>query len=190
MLIVFGLCAALLSLVSYIPYIFDIFRKGVRPERSTWFIWALLGAVIFFSQLAAGARASLWMSGVQVVGDIFIFILALKYGEGGFRKRNVIALVAAGFGVALWHATGDPLIALSLAILVDFAGAWLTLVKVYEKPKSEPNDMWILAGISGLLAALAVGKMDYGLLAYPLYVVAVNAVILVAKRLGMGKIGI
>ena len=184
MLIAFGFLAALLSSLSFLPYIYDIFRKGVRPERSSWFIWGLLGTVTFLSQWADGATTSLWMSGVQVVGDIFIFLVALKYGEGGFRKRDIVALLTAVLGLTLWHITGNPLTALILAIIVDFSGAWLIVIKVYEKPKSEPNDIWILAGMSGLFAALAVGSWDTGLLLYPLYVLGINVVILAAKRMG------
>ena len=59
-----GLLSGVLSGGSYIPYLRDIFRHTTKPERASWLIWAVLGSIAFFSQLAEGATWSLWLTGL------------------------------------------------------------------------------------------------------------------------------
>ncbi|KKT58129.1 MAG: hypothetical protein UW52_C0064G0012 [Candidatus Gottesmanbacteria bacterium GW2011_GWA1_44_24b] len=64
MLQTFGLLSAVIFPISYFPYVRDTLRGKTKPERASWFIWATLGAIAFFSQLAKGATDSLWLSGL------------------------------------------------------------------------------------------------------------------------------
>ena len=188
MLQAFGLFAGVLSLVMYIPYIRDIFRKTTKPERASWLIWSVLGGTAFFSQLAKGATDSLWLTGVQTLGVFLIFILSIRYGVGGLVRRDIVALVAAGAGLILWYLTNEAAIALVFVIIIDAIGGALTVLKSYEDPGSETLITWLLSGTSGIFAALAVGSLNYILLAYPIYIVAINYAVVVAILLGKARL--
>ncbi len=84
-LLVFGILAGLLSVISYIPYVLDTLKGSTKPERATWFIWSVLTTILLFAQLAKGATNSIWLTVVQTFGPILIFLLSIKYGEGGFK---------------------------------------------------------------------------------------------------------
>lgn len=194
MLQVLGLIAGFLSLVMFVPYIRDIFRHTTKPERASWLIWSVLGGIAFFSQLAKGASDSLWLTGVQTLGVFVIFILSIRYGAGGLVKRDIAALIAAGFGLLLWYLTNEAAIALLFVIVIDAIGGWLTVLKSYEDPGSETLSTWVLSGTSGVFAALAVGSVNYILLAYPVYIIAINYAVVIAilagrRRLKLQAIG-
>lgn len=186
MLQLFGLLSAFLSAICYLPYLRDIFRKTTKPERASWFIWTVLTCIAFFSQLAKGATNSLWLTGVEAIWVTVIFLLSIKYGIGGFKRRDIVALIIAFIGLVLWTLTKDATYALLLTIIVDGTGAVLTILKAYENPASETLSTWLLDGIAGLFAMFAVGSWDFVLLVYPFYIFIINlavaAAIIVGKR--------
>ena len=184
----FGVTAALISILSFIPYIRDIVRGKTHPERASWFIWTALGSIAFFSQMAKGATDSLWMTGAQTLGVVVIFLLALRFGTGGLTKRDVVALVFAGIGLLLWYFTNEAAIALFLVIIIDGIGSLLTAIKSYEKPESETLISWVLFGISGLFGMVSVGSFDLILLAYPFYIVVANIVIVLVIYRGKRRL--
>ena len=184
MLQIFGYISAILSIIMIIPYISDILRLKTKPERGSWLIWTVLGFISFFSQLAKGATNSLWMTAGQTLAVLIIVLLSIKYGYGGLGKRDVIALVGAGVGLVLWYFTKEAATALIIIIFVDAIGTLLTATKSYADPNSETLVTWILSGTSGLFGMLAVGSVNFILLAYPLYILLANFFIVGAILLG------
>jgi len=181
---IFGFLAALLSIFAVLPYIRDIFKGKTKPERASWLIWTVLGSIAFFSQLAKGATNSLWMVGVSTLCVLIVSILSIKFGTGGFAKRDKISLTFAALGILLWFFTKEAAIALMITIFVDLMGSSLTIIKSYEDPESETISTWILAFISGIFAALSVGEWSFILLVYPLYIFLANLSVVVAILLG------
>ena len=186
-LVISGYIAGILSAISYVPYVRDIFKGITRPERASWLIWSVLGSIAFFSQLAKGATDSLWLTGVQTFGVLLVFLLSIKFGIGGLTKRDVIALIAAGAGIILWYLTKEAAVALFITIAIDAVGGVLTVIKSYEDPSSETISTWLLSGSAGIFAAIAVGKPDVVLLAYPLYILLINFSVVFAIHLGKRK---
>ncbi len=188
MLRALGLIAGVLSVFTYLPYIRDIFRLKTKPQRATWFIWSVLSGIALFAQIAKGASNSLWLIGVQTIGVIFIFALSIRFGTGGFTRRDIIALVAAGFGLLLWFYTKEAALALFISIIIDAIGGLLTVAKAYKDPASETLATWLLSGTAGIFAAFAVGSFNYVLLAFPVYVVLINYAVAVAMVLGKKRL--
>ncbi len=180
----FGYLSGVAILLSFVPYTIDILKGRTRPERISWLIWGLLGSVFFFSQLAKGGTYSNILAGVQTIGDFFIFLLAIKYGIGGFMKRDIIGFAGALLGLFLWYITKEAAIALFLAIFVDAIGTGLTVVKSYELPETENITAWLLTFLGGLFACVAVGSFDLILLALPIYICLASLSILTAIGIG------
>ena len=179
-----GYLSGVAILLSFLPYARDIFRHTTKPERVSWLIWSILGSISFFSQFAKGASYSLVMTGAQTIGDLLIFILAIKYGLGGLMKRDIIALIGAGIALWLWYLTSEAAFALFVVIFIDATGAVLTVIKSYQKPASETVSSWVLTFLGGLLACLAVGKFNPVLLAFPAYICLASLSILIAIYFG------
>jgi hypothetical protein len=185
-----GYLSGVAILMSFVPYVRDIFSGKTKPERISWLIWAILGSILFFSQLAKGASYSLIMTGVMAAGDLFVFILAIKYGFGGFLKRDIAALIAAAIGLFLWYATREAAFALFIAIFIDATGAILTIIKSYEKPATETISSWVFVFIGGFLGCLAVGSFNFILLAFPFYICLAALAILISIKLGFRRIAL
>ena len=184
MLHVFGLLSGLLPLLGMFPYVRDILRHKTKPHRGSFLIWTVLGAIAFFSQLAKGATWSLFLPAADTVATCSIFGLSLWYGAGGLNKRDMGALLLAAVGLFLWYFTKQPLTALLVVIGVDAIGTVLTVIKTHREPHSETFSSWLLASLGGLFATLAVGKLSFALLVYPIYIFLANGAVDVTILLG------
>ncbi len=184
---IFGYLSGIVILLAFIPYLRDIFLGKTKPERASWLIWGILGSIALASQYAKGASFSLLFNGVQTFGDLFIFILAIRYGIGGFMKRDIFALIGVAIGLVLWYLTKEAALALLIVIFIDGTGTVLTIIKSYENPTTETMSAWILTALGGLLACIAVGKFNIILLAFPFYTFLANLGIIASIKLGLKK---
>jgi hypothetical protein len=174
-----GVLAALVGIADTIPYIRDTLRGSTRPHRGTWLIWSSLAALVCFSQAADGATWSLAMAGTQAILTALIFVLAVPRGEGGVSATERVMFAIAGAGVAGWIVAGEPLVATACVVAADLVGAAMMVPKTWRDPHSETLVTFALAGVSGALAAGAVGAADPSLLLYPVYFALVNVAIAV-----------
>lgn len=165
-----GLIAGLLSLYAYIPYIWDTLRGRCQPQRSSWLIWSVPSCVFFFTHVQEGAGASLFFAAVQCICTVIVFLTSLRWGMGSFlRMPDICALGVALFGIVLWYLTADALTALALAILVGMSGGVMTIIKAYKYPHTESFGPWVIAVLASSLSLVAVGELNWALLAYPAY---------------------
>lgn len=187
MLQILGIIGGLLALSSFIPYVRGILLGKVKPQRTTFLIWTLLGLIAIFSQLAKGATNSLWLPSLQTFGGIVILLLSIKHGVGGFNKRDYIAIFIVALGLIAWLLTKEAAIALYIVIFIDAVGLYLTLHKTYLIPESETKLAWMLSSAGGLFTALAVGNFNIILLSYPIYIIVSNAAVVVAIQMGLRR---
>jgi hypothetical protein len=190
---VLGVLAALVGIADTLPYVRDILRGTTRPHRGTWLIWAVLAIVVCLSQRADGASWSLLMAVAQALLTSLIFLLAIGRGEGGLTAADRVMVAIAGGGVIGWIVSEEPIVATGCVIAADLIGAALMVPKTYRDPDSETLATFALAGLSGALAAGAVGALDLSLLLYPIYFFLVNgamAIFIHHRRSRIGSIGV
>ena len=84
------------------------------------------------------------------------------------------------FGLIVWYYTKSAAYALLITISISLLGGTLTVQKAYDGPGTETLSTWWLALVSSVLAALSVGRWDWVLLAYPLYLLTLNTAIVCA----------
>src|SRR6266540_3945572 len=106
---VLGVLAGLVGVADTIPYVRDTLGGSTRPHRGAWLIWSVLAIVVCLSQRADGASWSLAMTATQAVVTSFVFVLAIRWGEGGLSAGDVTAVALAGGGVAAWFLAEEPI---------------------------------------------------------------------------------
>lgn len=187
-LAVFGLLSAVLSTFAYVPYIRDTLRRRTQPQRASWLIWSMLSIIAFWSQVYEGATDSLWFAGVQSGGTVIVLLLSIWFGVGGFlNRRDAFVLLIAAGGLVAWYLTETAIYALAITISISLLGGAVTVVKAYWNPESETLSTWIWCFVASVFAILAVGKVDWVILAYPLYLFALNGAIVAATLLGRAR---
>ncbi|MEM7342229.1 MAG: hypothetical protein AAF467_26550 [Actinomycetota bacterium] len=183
--LVFGLTAGVVRAVTGLVRIRDVYRGVNFPQRSTWLVFLTLNLVFIAGQWAEGATYS--MLGL-LVSTVYLIIIGPKLrtqGVGGFELRDYVSLSVAGSGLVVWAITNEPVLALLISVVVDMAGAWLTVEKTYRLPWSETLVGHQGGLASGLLSAAAVGELRLDLLLIPGYTASfalIMVVVIVGRR--------
>lgn len=186
-----GISAAVVSAVAYTVYGFSIFFGDTKPNRAAWFIWSVVALICCFSyHETTTSRTAWWISISYAVGSLTIFILTLKWGEGGVDKLDLSCLVGSIFGALLWWMFNSPLTALLINILMDCLGAIPTIQKAWHKPKKESLIAWTLSTLAGVINLFAVKEWAWDAFLsealYPVYAAACIGtvwVVLIIRRL-------
>jgi len=181
---VLGVLGGLVGIADTIPYVRDTVRGSTRPHRGTWLIWGVLAIVACVAQVADGASWSAVLTGTQAILTGAVFLLAIRYGEGGMSGVDLALIALAGAGVIGWILAREPLVAVGCVIAADLIASAMMVPKVRRDPHSETISMYALASVGGALAAGAVGSIDLALVLYPAYYCVANgtAAILIRQR--------
>ncbi len=172
---VLAVVAGILYFSGFIPYVVGIVKGGKRPVRSTWFIWALLDSITFFSMLAQHA-VNLQIA-AAVVGCWTVFLLTLKFGKPGFDRLDAACLAGAVIGIGCWIASGDPRLGMTLSLAVTFIGSIPTFASAWKDPRDENLVAWIIITASCVLTAASVPSWTYVDAAQPIVFLTIGVVV-------------
>ena len=181
---VLGVLAGLAGIADTIPYVRDTVRGSTRPHRGSWLIWGVLAIVACVAQLANGASWSALMTGTQAILTGAVFLLAIRYGEGGMSAADLSLIALAGAGVVGWVIVHQSIVAVGCVIAADLIAFAMMVPKVRRDPHSETVSTYALASVGGALATGAVGMVDLSLILYPAYYCVANgaAAMLIHQR--------
>lgn len=136
--------AVVLAIAGYVPYITAILRGRTRPNRASWWIFAITAGTGAASSWAAGARGTIGVPVAFAVCCVVVGILAIRRGEGGFGRLDLTCLAVAAAAMAAWWATGEPLLATAMLALADLAGTVPTIAKAWRDPAREDGRSWMV----------------------------------------------
>ncbi len=156
-----------IAVISYIPYINNIFNGSTKPHAFSWFIWALLGYIAGFAQLADGGGI-----GASVVLTTSTISLAISYFA--LRQRAIkatrgdwVALIAALATVPLWVITKQPLLSVILVSFIDIVAFWPTIRKSFNSPQHETLSTQLLSAVKHCISMAAQQNFTFVTLLYP-----------------------
>ena len=137
------------------------------------------------SQSYEGATTSLGFAAIQTGGTVVICVLTFWKGDRrAFKTEDSQVLTATAVGVWLWAEMETAAYAMMVTVSMSFMGGMMTMRKAYYEPDSETMSTWGAFFVASALAVVAVGKVDWVLMAYPLYVMALSGAIMLAMVLG------
>lgn len=183
-----ALASGVLTAASVIPYLVSVARGHTRPQRMTWFVFALLETIAALSQISEGNELGAFLAIGLATGSIVIFVVSLWTGVGGSFRSDRAALAIALAGVAVSVRVGDPTVALAAAIVADLVAIGLTVHKVRIDPSSEAGALWAIDTVAGVLAIVAVGGPMGVDLAYPIHHTIVSFTVLLTVTRGRSQL--
>ncbi len=180
--------AGIIGLLGYIPYVIAVLKHKTTPNPATWWIWSVVGWAAFASYFAAGERETFWLMLSYAVGPSVIGLLAFKYGKVEALKRfDIACLVISFMSLILWQLTNNPILALSINLLIDLTGALPTLRKTYFEPHTEDALSWSVFWIGNTLNFVTIlffGQWNLASIPYPLYlfILASSMMVLIFRK--------
>ena len=176
---------ALVQLVGVLTYIRGTLRGVTKPNRVTWLLWGVIPIIATVASLSDGVRWAalpVFMAGFgPLVVFAFSFVNSNAYWKLG-RLDYVCGLFSLG-AIILWVLTKSPAIAIVLSIIADTLAAIPTLVKSWREPETEKIGPFVAGFASQLTAIAAFRLFTFSEIAFPLYLLVINAaLVLVIKR--------
>ena len=180
----------LLHLASSSTYIYNTLRGRTKPNRVTFFMWAVLAFIITAAALVDGvgwAAAPIFMAGLMPLLIFFAsFVNPNAYWKLGPLDYTcgVFSILAIG----LWALTSNPILAIVFAIIGDGLAAVPTIIKAFKYPETEHFGAYIGALLNNAFVFVYSPFYTFAALAFPIYIIFVNGTILFGtyrKRLGL-----
>ena len=174
-----GILAGVVAFFAYVIYIRSILKGETKPNKATWWIWTLMGAVIGVSYYLSGAVNTIWVPFVEFLGPFSIALLSLKYGEGGLNdKTDIICLTGATISIILWIIFKNPVVALVTNLVIDAFALIPTIKKSYKRPAGEDFWAWFGTGVADGMNLFAVERFSFAILLYPIYMLVSDLIII------------
>ena len=170
------------TLLSAFVYIRSMFKGSTKPNRISWLMWAIAPFIAVAAALSSGvgwAVVPVFMSGLSP----FLIFAASFLTKKAYWKLSVFDYacgVLSGLALVLWYVTSDPNVAIVFAIASDGLATVPTFMKAWRYPETE--SVWpFITGVFGASSSLAaVTLWSFSEYAFPAYLLAVNAMLLIA----------
>lgn len=157
-------------------YIRDMAYGTTKPNRVSFFLWALapiIGALISFSQ---GARWSVIPVLLAGLGPVLILAASFIVKQG-YWKLSALDYVCGALALTtffIWLVAKDPGLALGFAIATDLLAYIPTMVKVYTHPETETSWAYILPTFGNMVGLLILKEWHFTHYGFSMYLIGAN----------------
>ena len=176
--VVLGGIGALLGLVGYGLYFRSIFRGITKPHLFTWFVYFLTDIIVFAAQVLKGGGPGSWVTFTGIVGTLCVSLLALRFGEKHITVSDWISFFAALAAIILWKATGDPLVSVIIAAVINYLALYPTFRKAYVKPEEESVSIWTLDSVRFSFGIAGLSSLNLTTALFPSAIVTGNLLLI------------
>jgi hypothetical protein len=165
--VLLSIIGTVIAIASYVPYIRGIRSGKIKPHPYSWLIWAVLGFIAGFGQLAGGGGIGALIVLVTALINLAIVAVSYKSARENITKGDTISLVFALLAIPLWLITKGPLLSIVLISIIDAVGFWPTIRKAYHKPWDEGLPTFLLSGIKHVISVFAQERLNTVTVLYP-----------------------
>jgi hypothetical protein len=172
-----------------IGYLAETIQGKVRPNKVTFFMWALAPLIAFAAEIKQGVGIQSLMTFSVGFLPLLIFIASFlnKKARWKIGKFDILCGALSVLGLILWLMTKAGNIAIVFSIIADGIAGLPTVVKSYNYPETENPFMYLTVSISAAVTLLTVKTWNFANYAFPVYILIVDLVIFTFVRFKIGK---
>lgn len=179
-LVIFSAC---LSVFGSVAYIRDTVKGKTKPNRVSWFVWAL--APILGSIAAITSGADVWATvRVFLAGFLPLIVFLVSFlNKKSYWKLSTfdyifgcIALVGIGF----WIFADSPRFAILFLALADLFASLPTMIKAWREPETETGFTFSMSFMAALLILPSIPVWNIENSAFQIYILVVNGFLVVS----------
>ena len=179
---------AILNVIGTGSYVIETLKGRAKPNRVTWFLWALAPLLAASAQFREGVgliALSTFMNGFM---PLLVLIASLMNKKAFWQASRFDYLCGSVslFALILWLSTGKGLLAILLSVLADLMAALPTISKSFYQPETEHSITFLLAFIASSLTLLTIKDWKAENYAFALYIVIVTALLYVLIKFKLG----
>ncbi|MCA9349902.1 hypothetical protein KC853_02525 [Candidatus Saccharibacteria bacterium] len=185
----FVIIGALLNMMGSGTYVYNTLRGKTKPNRVTWFLWALAPLIAVSAQWLEGVTWAALMTFMVGFGP-FIILLSSFVNRKAYWKITKLDIICGSISISaliLWLVTGQGVVAIIFSILADLVAGIPTLIKAFNKPETEHYIVFRNGAISAGITLLTIkewGFVNYG---FALYILLICLTLYIFIRFKVGK---
>lgn len=184
----FVLVGALLNLLGSTTYAFNTLKGKTKPNRMTWFLWALAPLIAFSAQINEGVKWESIMTFMVGFGPLIIFLTSFVNRKAYWKitKFDIGCGLLSVMALVLWLVTGTGLVAIIFSILADLIAGIPTLVKAYKQPETEHHSVFRNGALSATITLLTIQTWSFANYGFALYILLICLTLYVLIRFKLG----
>lgn len=184
----FILFGALLNIVGSVTYAWNTFKGKTKPNRVTWFLWALAPLIAFTAQIGEGVGLQVLMTFMVGFGPALVFIASFlnRKAYWDITKLDIVCGVLSLLALILWWITGEGNIAIAFSIAADLLAGVPTLIKAYQEPETEHSTVFRNGAISAAITLLTIKSWTFANFGFALYILLICVVLYVLIQFKLG----
>lgn len=171
----FVILGALLNLVGSTTYVWETLKGRTKPNRVTWFLWALAPLIAFAAELGEGVGIQALMTFMVGFGPLLIFLASFVNRKSYWKITtfDVVCGCMSLIALGLWAITQSGNLAIVFSIFADGLAAVPTVIKSYRDPQTENSTVFLLGAISAVITLLTITSWTFAHYAFPLYILLI-----------------
>ena len=171
-----------LSVIANSAYIRDTLKGVTKPNRVTWFMWAL--APLVGSIIAFYSGADPWVtSRVFIAGalPLLVFLVSFINTQSYWKltQFDVLCGLLSLLAFFLWLLTRQSGLAIILAITADVFASIPTLIKAWNHPETETGIAYVLYSLSFIIVLPAIPVWNVENAGFQIYLLFINTLLTV-----------
>jgi len=180
----FVLLGAAFNLVGLTSYVADTLRGRNRPNRVTWFLWALAPLIAFAAELGQGVGLQSLMTFMVGFGPAVVLGASFVSRHGAVRvtRFDLVCGVLSLVALVMWRVTGRGDVAIAFSVAADLLAGVPTIAKAYRDPDSESWPAFACSGVSAAITLLTITTWTFAAAAFPVYILCVATLLTVLIR--------
>ena len=184
----FVIVGAIISFLGAVTYVISTLKGKTKPNRVSWFIWALAPMIAFSAELSKGVGIQSLLTFMVGFNPLLIFLASFvnKKAQWKLGKLDLICGSLAILGIIIWLLLKEGNAAIFFAILADGLAAIPTLVKSYKFPETENYFGFLTAVISSGLTLLTIDTWNFAHWGFPLYIFLTTIILVMLIKFKVG----
>lgn len=185
----FVFLALIFNLYGSLSYLVSTLKGETKPNKVTWFMWALAPLIVFVAELQQGVGLSSLMTFAVGFGPLLIFFASFLNKKTGWKLTtfDVTCGVLSLIGLLLWGITRVGNVAIFFAILADGIAAIPTFVKSYYYPETENYQVFLFAGIGAVITMFTIKEWNFAHYAFPIYILSICSIFVLLIKFKLGR---
>lgn len=168
----FVLISVVLSLIGSSTYIRDTLKGKTKPNKVTWFLWALAPLIAFFIQKNEGIGLVNLLT--FMVGFMpFVIFLSSFVNKNSYWKITTFDIICGSLaliGILFYVFEKNAIIAVLILIIADGLAVLPTLRKSFYHPETESHTTFLFGIIGSGIVILSLPQYSLLYLGFPLYI--------------------
>ena len=180
----------ILNLAGSLVYVVETLRGKAKPNRVSWFMWALAPLIAFSAEIQQGVGLQSLMTFMVGFSPLLVFFASFVNKQASWKIQR-LDLICGGLsmlGLVLWLFTRVGNIAILFAIIADGLAAVPTIVKSYRVPESENYWVFLTGMISAGITMLTIDQWNFEHYAFPAYIFLVCLTLFVLIKFKFGRL--